>query len=259
MAVFNHYIINAVGSTERRQSIIETFRRQGLEPRFFTAIMGKELSIEERRKYDGSYGLLDPGELGCALSHLSIYQELLDSSEPYMYIFEDDIQLIDGFTKIFDGIHTFLMGHKKPCIIRLFPYPEVHRICFSIDSDVSILEELSGTRTCGYIINRAAAANILQVQSPVKFEIDSFYTYRKLGLLKIYSLSKAMVTLFEKNSRISTIGEQGQRAAHLTNKEKATLKDKAIREIYHSFSGSQKMRVHWLRLQYHWQKLMWHK
>lgn len=160
-ALFNHYIINAKESRERRQDISRSFYKQGLEPHFFTAVMGKELSNEERAKYDGSQGLLLPGELGCALSHLNVYKALLASDELYAYIFEDDIELANNFAQIFPGIDAFLRKETEPCIIRLVPYPEVHKDIVEIQPDIWLREELSGTGTFAYIINRAAAGHIL--------------------------------------------------------------------------------------------------
>ena len=90
MMDFFHYVISAEQATERRNKIIEHFKRWGIEPNFFQAIMGNQLSENQLKQLTQDEGLLTKGEIGCALSHLGTYRRLLETEEKCAFIFEDD-------------------------------------------------------------------------------------------------------------------------------------------------------------------------
>jgi len=98
---FPAYVINLERSPERRLYITSHLRSLGIEPTVVPAFDGKKLSLDEvvqdgrynddisRRSFDRS---LSMAEIGCGLSHLSIYQRMVREGTPYALVSEDDAQ-----------------------------------------------------------------------------------------------------------------------------------------------------------------------
>src|SRR5690606_1631962 len=66
---------------------------------------------------------LSPGEVGCALSHVSIYREMVNEGIPYAVILEDDVCLAPDFAKLLDrenpeGLAS-LLPHEEPAMVQL--------------------------------------------------------------------------------------------------------------------------------------------
>ena len=85
----------------KRQSHMKT-QLQSLDMKFsiFSAVDGDLLSEDEiKDSYDGTSALsirgkhLSPGEIGCALSHIRLFQEVVDYKLKAMCIFEDDVKI----------------------------------------------------------------------------------------------------------------------------------------------------------------------
>ena len=95
------YVINLERSPERRLYITNHLRSLGIEPTVVPAFDGKKLSLEEvikdgrynddvsRRSFDRS---LSMAEIGCGLSHLSVYQRMVRDGTPVALVSEDDAQ-----------------------------------------------------------------------------------------------------------------------------------------------------------------------
>jgi glycosyl transferase, family 25 len=95
------YVINLERSPERRLYITNHLRSVGIEPTVVPAFDGKKLSLETVTQ-DGSYNdevskrsfdrSLSMAEIGCGLSHLSIYQRMVREGTPVALVSEDDAQ-----------------------------------------------------------------------------------------------------------------------------------------------------------------------
>ncbi|MYB34298.1 MAG: glycosyltransferase family 25 protein [Gammaproteobacteria bacterium] len=90
-------IINLETSTERRLHMQEQMAALGLDYRIFPAVNGDLLTQDEIDEiYSADTALsrrgrhLSPGEIGCAFSHIRLYQEILDNDIEAMVILEDD-------------------------------------------------------------------------------------------------------------------------------------------------------------------------
>lgn len=95
------YVINLERSVERRQYITSHLLSIGIKPTLVTAVDGKQLSGPElaaqgkyddavsRRSFDRSLSL---AEIGCGLSHISIYESMVRNQTPVALVMEDDAQ-----------------------------------------------------------------------------------------------------------------------------------------------------------------------
>lgn len=99
------YIVSLKQDIEKREAISKILQDYELEFSFIDAIYGKELSEDTinsiRSKSVGS--LIDRGfapthgEIGCTLSHLKVYQNILDNNLDWACILEDDVILDERF------------------------------------------------------------------------------------------------------------------------------------------------------------------
>lgn len=104
------FVISMSGSLERRESITKQLNFMGLDFSFFDAINGYELPEELKPSVDNGQAQsiwgkqLTAGEIGCALSHISLYKKIVSEKIPRCIILEDDAKLHINFKKIIEEI-----------------------------------------------------------------------------------------------------------------------------------------------------------
>jgi glycosyl transferase family 25 len=90
------WVISLVHAEARRRAVGSSLAEHGLEFQFFDAIDARAMSAEESSSYSRTRALfsigrgLGWGEIGCALSHLSVYERILESGQPHAIVMEDD-------------------------------------------------------------------------------------------------------------------------------------------------------------------------
>ncbi len=94
------YVISAKDNIERRRYMLTVMDKLDVDYTFFDAVIGGHLSNQELSEiYDEKEAVkhktnkrpLSKAEIGCALSHIGIYKEILTSDLDSALIFEDDI------------------------------------------------------------------------------------------------------------------------------------------------------------------------
>ena len=101
----NIKVINLKRREDRKKSMIEQFERENIKSsqyEFIEAIDGNELkeSEELRLLFDGNNFNYRKGIIGCALSHLQLWNTLAnDNNNDYYIILEDDLELSSDFKK----------------------------------------------------------------------------------------------------------------------------------------------------------------
>lgn len=113
------YVISLPQCKLRRQSIEANLQQLKLEYEIFSAIDGNCLSEQHQKLVQtqdkvllsmaGGRQLLvedklSNGEIGCALSHLHVYQKILDSQDEYACVLEDDCILTEHFIEAMQSL-----------------------------------------------------------------------------------------------------------------------------------------------------------
>ena len=93
----HNYVISLTTEQKRRKHITEEFGKQNIPFEFFDAIT-PELIEETAKKFNitfdrSSKATLCDGEIACALSHIVLWNFVLENNLDYINIFEDDIYL----------------------------------------------------------------------------------------------------------------------------------------------------------------------
>ena len=123
-----------------------------------TASTGGGLSEGELKNlvYDYPNCFMTKGEIGCALSHLKIYQKTVDEDIPYALILEDDTVFDTEFPKYLKEIENFLSQNLN----------------LETNKRISLYKMRAGTGTYGYVITKAAAKKLLKSNTPIILEAD---------------------------------------------------------------------------------------
>jgi len=122
-------IINLEHRTDRKESTIKELEKHNVTNyEFIKAVDGKKLesSLELKKLFEGNKFNNRRGVIGCALSHLNLWKELVDDSKNYYYIImEDDFTLCDDFLSklkslelknkdlIYLGYHMYEINRNK--------------------------------------------------------------------------------------------------------------------------------------------------
>jgi len=90
------YCINLTRRPDRRRMAAEQFEAAGLSAgvAFFDAIDGSLLTHA---------GAVSDGQAGCCMSHLAVLKAALAKGHRHVMVFEDDVQLVEGFTRRLDA------------------------------------------------------------------------------------------------------------------------------------------------------------
>ncbi|MCI6407033.1 glycosyltransferase family 25 protein [Veillonella caviae] len=184
----NYYFISDKNNAKRREHIANQCKKIGLEPRYFDAIMGKNISNLELHQSVVETNFFTPSEIGCALSHLSLYKQLIASSHQALIVFEDDVHFTDSLSlDILQELYRFVETHEGPCVLTL-KASETYYTKVKFLNPFTIYSTPRFMDAYAYIINKEAAQNIIAAQTPLSFEIDVYRYYYYLNLCDLYSV-----------------------------------------------------------------------
>lgn len=236
-------VISDKNNEVRRQNVIKEFNKENIEFRFFDAIMANKMSKEELDTKAIKDTFLSPSEIGCALSHCGVYDEFLKSDEKSIMICEDDIY----FTEYFNldsllKIKEFLEETYEPRLVVLQKSIYHQKYIGNVGKNVNLYSTRNAFCTHGYMINRAAAKNIKEIQNPVKFEIDAFKFYYWLDACKLYCLDKDFILQHD-------IDVYSQSVIKNWASDRGKKKKRAYNLIYKKLSFKRKCISQWRRFE----------
>lgn len=172
------FVISLESSVSRREAIIARLSSLGIEAEVFTAIDGRKLSVRDSG-YNGRlrrllYGKnLTPGEIGCALSHLSVCDEIARRGIERALILEDDARVQDNLP---DVLRMLESCPDKWDLIRFIGSPKnIKRMRVSDHmQDGLTLNRIYGTPggAYGYVVNLRAAKKLASKRNSIWMPVD---------------------------------------------------------------------------------------
>lgn len=165
-------VINLPNSTDRWEAIAAQLAGWPFPVTRFDAIDGLRMNATElgalyssarnRRQYPQP---LTPGEIGCYASHVAIWRALLDSEEPCVAVFEDDVRLHPALPEVLRAVDELggdwgmlkLIGRSREKVAWHQPWIPGHRL---------IRYRRVPSWTSAYVINRNGAAQLLSACVP---------------------------------------------------------------------------------------------
>lgn len=238
----NYTVISDPLDARRRNALEKTFEQIGIEKLIYTdAIMATRMSDEEVYSHTVSDTFLTKGEVGCVLSHKKVYEEFLNSQYNSIIIFEDDavftekcsVSILKDIMKIVDSIDS-------PVVVALQKSDYQNKEKFIITDDISMYSCHKFYCTHGYIINRAAAKNILELQTPIRFEIDAFEYYYWLGATELYCLNDDLI--LQSQDFESVIGDE-RFAPGISWKKRMARRKEIYKNVYADLPFSEKLKA----------------
>ncbi|UNW06589.1 glycosyltransferase family 25 protein [Acinetobacter variabilis] len=101
-------VISLKTATARREHICKEFGKQNINFDFFDALtpdLAKPLAEKMHLNVGDEY--LTGGELACFMSHVSVWQKMVDEQIPYIAVFEDDIFWVKMHSQFLVHLHGF--------------------------------------------------------------------------------------------------------------------------------------------------------
>lgn len=222
-----NYVISLTTATNRRKHITDEFGKQGINFEFFDAIthvdidsICNKLGLENLKRTNN----LTSSEKGCFLSHLSLWQKMIDENIDYMAIFEDDVHLGNN-AHLFLNNHHWLndeIGLLK--IEHFYTHLNLGNVILSFNQrNIQPLYSVN-LGTAGYIIQQTIAKQLLNLfrntTSNNIVAIDHFIFQ--------YVIENKQFDIFQLNPALCIQSDRLNPTTHLTsniNRERRTRMD----------------------------------
>lgn len=207
----NIWVINLDKSTDRIDKIKKNFSSLGLSFNRFSAIYGKNLSknsINEVSTKICHTFLCNYSMLGCALSHITLWKQLLNSNEEYYLICEDDI--------VFDKKTIEIINKLEP-FIKKFDIDFINLNCvnyggcsfiktiFTID-EYEFGKPIFPLGFTSYILTKKGAEKLINITKKINYHLDFQISFsEEYSKLNYFSSN---IPLLKLTNEESTIGKK---------------------------------------------------
>ena len=186
------YVVNLDRSTDRLAETRRLFGAAGLAFERLPAVDGAALSPAERRRlcppirFRLANAMRPPqaGEIGCALSHVKAWRTAFEGEAALAGIFEDDVAF--DAPALREALET-AERQNDPAVPTVWllqtglpaPARADGRRCYDILETRDVGRFFS---TRAYVLNRAAAARLVFLQTPVVNIVDAWSAYARCGV-----------------------------------------------------------------------------
>jgi GR25 family glycosyltransferase involved in LPS biosynthesis len=179
------HVINLKSRPIKKKYIQKQFDEQNIKFNFFEAVDGNNLNPESLIKK----GIIDPntstkyskrvlrkGEIGCSMSHVSIWMKLLNSNKKYALIFEDDAILCDNFKqKLYNTINEANTTNWDVLYLNENCYNHFGKKCDGESVTENIIRPKNvGYGLYGYIITKEGVKKLFKNVLPFIIPIDNY-------------------------------------------------------------------------------------
>jgi GR25 family glycosyltransferase involved in LPS biosynthesis len=165
------YIINLEKDIDRWSVINKQCKINNLKIERFNAIYGKELPNDhfDIKKYFPENHYLTPGQIGCALSHIKIWEEAYQNNYEYIFILEDDAIIPNNFI---ERVTPILNSLPKD-----WDYLSLNcAYCYGKHFNKNLVKVLYNLCTVSYMLSKNGIKKILDIISKHKINeaIDDY-------------------------------------------------------------------------------------
>lgn len=206
------YVINLDSDVERKAFMAHQLEAAGISFEIVSAVKGKTLEpafvstiYDEQQTLKTQGKPLSLGEIGCALSHLSIYRTMLENNIPASLVLEDDALLHPDLAKVLKPLADRIATETRPVIYmltRLIRY--IRSPSITITPKYSLHRIADACCAHGYLINLAAAQEMLKLFDPISYPIDAWKRIAETGRIRVFGTNPYVIGLsgFSKDSNI---------------------------------------------------------
>jgi glycosyl transferase family 25 len=181
------FIISLPKDKNRREHLAKQLQNTGLPFSILDAVDGSALSAAELNElYDREKAVrrfnreLSKGEIGCALSHISVYRKMIEEDIPYALVLEDDANILDS--DLATTLSNLAQSYppQTPVAILLSHirrYDAQKRI--RLDDGRSVYDAYRGVGAHGYVVTKAAAEILVRKLCPVYVVADKWEYFQQ--------------------------------------------------------------------------------
>lgn len=195
------FFINLDRRSDRLEKIINQQNKKFLpEMTKISACDGKDLLLNPRlRSFCRNNNFsMRPGVIGCALSHLKLYQQLLEDDEvPGYVIFEDDIISNELFINKMKRVFTIVENRNRPDIIffttTLKSNPEWEEGVVRKETRIEINKFSVGGTGCYYISKNGAQAVIDYLEQNTLDEAIDSILFKQAPIVTMYFVNPGII------------------------------------------------------------------
>ena len=169
------FVINLRRAPERRVRMIELLGGMGLTPQIVEAVDGKLLDAEGSAywKACAERRILNPGEIGCMLSHIAVWRRVVADGLSHAVVLEDDLCFAPGFEAVVREA-----GQVRDIDLLKLETDLAHNVVIDRRPAAQIAgancHRLRGGshRTGGYVIFKDAATRLLSASRDFRHALD---------------------------------------------------------------------------------------
>jgi len=196
-------VINLPKHEKRLEGVKASLNAAGVPFKRMDAVMGKALSVEERKACVSFLGrlLMTPGMIGCFLSHVKCWKECVAQSEP-LIVFEDDVVVSPDFCDklnaamehLPDDWDVLLLGAVGAVSPKYYHINFMHALLagglrWPRWHAEDVHEPMRPFGTHAYLVSARGAAKLLQKCPKVNYHVDVVaWGLRSLRLYAIHPL-----------------------------------------------------------------------
>ena len=238
-------VISLEKATERRKHISNEFGKQNINYDFFDALtpdlaepLAKKMGLNIQDQ------LLSKGELACFMSHVSIWQKMVDEHIHYLAIFEDDVFLGEN-ANIFLNDNSWIKNYWGVIKLEAFSRKVWLAKCSEKLNFNREIIQLKGRHVggAGYILSLSFAQYLLhlvktiEVTEPLDHILFDPKYHQQLNLYQMNQALCIQSYLYD-NSECFTSSLELQRIERRGfESSKRTFRDKIIREVKRLYSN----------------------
>ncbi|OAT22629.1 glycosyltransferase family 25 protein [Proteus myxofaciens] len=225
------FIINLKENKDRRNIMIEQLKNTALNYQFIEAIRGTDLTEQQIKSKVQDYPdcLLTKGEIGCALSHIKIYQKMVDEDIEYALVLEDDAVVPKNLEKTINEIIQQDIKHNR----NVYLLSEVISYIQNKKLHSNIYSAYHACGAHGYLINLKAAKKLLSVLNPIRYEADMWWIFRFRKYINVYCIIPHLINTNDEDKSSSSL--EKERAKTLEQREKYRNKVHKNERFYHFY------------------------
>ena len=192
-AIPRTFCVSLKETPKRKEEAIKYFKQVGLKAEMFDGIHGESFGLKTTiPNYDiipGREYFIPDGAVGCILSHLMLWNVLINQPEDEFFIIEDDILLCDDFFEKFAKFKLELPEDWQMAYVGWMKYGE--DIITHVSENVVIPSPMC---THAYLIKKSALKILIETNQLAWNPLDIQINKRSLSKMKYYATKTPLVT-----------------------------------------------------------------
>ena len=204
------FVINLDRAQERRESISKQLDALGIPFEFFRATDGRFFTENEQALYSHKETLkllgyeLTPNEVACAMSHIRVYEKMIQENIESALIFEDDAKIEDSLVQVLQNLSKFPDDWG---LINLSSATYMYPTKIEVIPGVSIAEFRKPPKfLVAYLVTLETAKKLVELAYPIRCPADFLTGRAGLKYFKTYGVYPRVVGQVHEAGTDSNIG-----------------------------------------------------